>query len=60
MILNLKEGWLTLDMIYNDGEEKWIFSDTTPSRYGEYWDGKTNTWLPGKTKRIMYVEVVDE
>ncbi len=61
MQINLKEGWLRLEMIYSHGGEEWKFFKTRPyveDVYVSHGDNK-HEYIKGKVKRIMYVEVED-
>ena len=59
--INLREGWLVLEMIYSTGEEKWTFHASKPDYIDEVADFTTNeakpVWVPGRVRRIMFVEV---
>ena len=60
--INLKEGWLRLEMIYSSGEEAWEFFKTRPYAedvYISHGDNK-HEYIEGRVKRIMYVEVAED
>lgn len=54
-----KEGWITLDMIYTSGAQRWTFHESKPDYVEECFDAAEGKHKPGTMKRIMYFDADD-
>jgi hypothetical protein len=59
VILNLQEAWITHELTYTSGREDWHFHTEKPDSVPELFVAAENRHVPGKMKRIMYVEVTE-
>lgn len=55
----MKEGWITLDIIYSNGRKGWNFHTEDQGYVEEYYDNLKSQFLPGVKKRIFYCEADD-
>ena len=55
MKITLKEGWVSLDMVYSFGGERWLFYREKPD-YVEEVCLPGGEFVPGKLIRILYTD----